>query len=202
MELKEAIEKRYSVRGFTDEPVPVDILAELVRRAGLAPSINNAQPWKFLVLRDKEKIGELSNIVRDKVQRTFADRRQNIQKTVEYFTTIFEKAPALIFVASSSYAAISDVGDKDSHDVINEMRQFPDIQSVGAAVENMLLSAVDLGYGACWLSGLMIARDQIEQFLKVEPSLRLVTAVAVGKPQGTQAAKDKKPIEEIFQLLD
>ena len=122
MELKEAIEKRYSVRGFTDEPVPVDILAELVRRAGLAPSINNAQPWKFLVLRDKEKIGELSNIVRDKVQRTFADRRQNIQKTVEYFTTIFEKAPALIFVASSSYAAISDVGDKDSHDVINEMR--------------------------------------------------------------------------------
>lgn len=66
----------------------------------------------------------------------------------------------------------------------------------------MLLSAVDLGYGACWLSGLMIARDQIEQFLKVEPSLRLVTAVAVGKPQGTQAAKDKKPIEEIFQLLD
>ena len=202
MELKEAIEKRYSVRGFTDEPVSVDILAELVRRAGLAPSINNAQPWKFLVLRDKEKIGELSNIVRDKVQRTFADRRQNIQKTVEYFTTIFEKAPALIFVASSSYAAISDVGDKDSHDVINEMRQFPDIQSVGAAVENMLLSAVDLGYGACWLSGLMIARDQIEQFLKVEPSLRLVTAVAVGKPQGTQAAKDKKPIEEIFQLLD
>jgi nitroreductase len=50
MELKEVIEKRVSIRTFTDEPVAVSDIKEIIKRAGLAPSINNSQPWKFIAI--------------------------------------------------------------------------------------------------------------------------------------------------------
>ena len=202
MTLKEALEKRYSARKFTDESIPVDVLKELVRRAGLAPSVNNSQPWKFLVVRNKEKITEISNLVRNKIEDTFLAHPQNVQKTVEYFSTIFENAPAVIFVASESYSAIADDGTEEFHEKLNKDRRFPDIQSIGAAVENLLLSAVDLGYGACWLSGMMIASAEIEDYLEVHSPLQLVTAVAVGKPPGTPIMREKISLGEIFQLVD
>ena len=202
MELNTAIETRTTVRKFSSETVPVSDLKEMVKAAGLAPSVNNSQPWKFIAVTNKKMIGKISNLVRDKVQNTLADRPQNIQKTVEYFSTLFENAPVVIFVASESYNAIADKGAEEAHAALNEMRQYPDIQSIGAAVENILLSAVDLGLGACWLSGLMIAREEIENTLDIEQPLQIVTAVAIGKVKGEPQKRDRKSLDEIFQLVD
>jgi nitroreductase len=88
------------------------------------------------------------------------------------------------------------------HEEINKMRRFPDIQSLGAAVENLLLSAVDLGYGACWLSGLMVARYELESLFNINPPLELMTAIAVGTPDGNPRIREKKSLDEIFQLID
>ena len=53
MDLKQSIEKRTSIRNFTEEKVPVEDLKELVRRGALAPSVNNYQPWKFYAILRK-----------------------------------------------------------------------------------------------------------------------------------------------------
>jgi nitroreductase len=201
MNLNETIEKRHSVRKFLADPVPVDHLKEMVRHAGLAPSVNNAQPWQFIAVTNKDKIAEMAEIVHKKVQELFADSdKENVAKTVEYFSTVFEQAPAVILVAEEPYKAIAD--DIMDHEKINDMRRRPDIQSLGAAVENLLLSAVELGYGACWLSGLMVARPELEALFAIKAPLELMTAIAVGKPDGEPRKREKKPVDEIFQLID
>ena len=48
------VEKRRSIRDFSDEPVPMDVLDECIRAAGLAPSGANRQPWSFVVVTDPE----------------------------------------------------------------------------------------------------------------------------------------------------
>ncbi len=80
------------------------------------------------------------------------------------------------------------------------MRGYPDIQSIGAAVQNLLLAALDIGYGTCWLSGPVVAREEIEACLDIQTPWRLAAMVAVGKPFGNATQREKKPIEEIFEL--
>ena len=201
MDLKTAIEKRYSVRKFKTDPVPVEDIKELVRRAGLAPSVNNSQPWHFIALTNRAKIAEIADIVHDKVKTFFAETgKANVAKTVEHFSTVFENAPVVVFVANEPYMAIAD--EVIDHSRINEIRRHPDIQSIGAAIENFMLSAVDLGYGACWLSGLMVARKELEALLDIAAPLELVAAIALGIPDGESSGRGKKSLDEIFTLVD
>lgn len=204
MELQQAIEKRHTVRRFTAQEISPEILRELVRRAGMAPSINNAQSWKFIVVTNKPLIAELSACVHKRIHQLFSDTgKENLLKTVDHFSTVFEQAPAVIFVATQPYKALADDlhSVTISHEALNEMRRHPDLQSVGAAVQNLLLSAVDLNLGSCWLSGLMVARIELEKLLHIEKPWELITAVAIGQPAGEAKAKERKPVEEILELI-
>jgi len=55
MEVLEAIRKRWSVRSYSNEPVPDEIVSRLLEAARLAPSAMNYQPWRFIVVRSVEK---------------------------------------------------------------------------------------------------------------------------------------------------
>lgn len=59
----EAIEKRFSVRHYKDQPVEEDKLAEVLEAARLAPSGCNLQPWKLVVLRDRSTIRSMVHAI-------------------------------------------------------------------------------------------------------------------------------------------
>jgi nitroreductase len=209
MELKEAIKKRASVRLFTDEKVPLEDIKEMITRASLAPSINNSQPWKFIAITNRELIKNMSSVVQNKVQQIFphGNLKANIlvQNKVAKFSTFFMDAPLVIAIIMTPYeAAVDDLlsGTALTHDDINKMRNYPNIQSIGAAIENLLLTSVDLGYGACWLSGLLIARNELEKLLDVQPPLSLAAFVAVGKPKESVRQREKKLLEDIFEIRE
>ncbi|NTW25004.1 MAG: nitroreductase family protein [Lentimicrobium sp.] len=206
MELVQTIENRASVRSFTAEKIKPEDLKELVRRAGLAPSINNSQPWKFVVVTNhellkkmaeavSESIGNLPVIDKEDANRSFLSR-------IEWYSTFFEDAPALIALLMKPYVSVLEKGVELSHDEIERMRNHPDMQTAGAAVQTILLSAIDLGYGACWMSAPMIAKQALEKLLKVEDPFKLVTFVAIGKPFGAPARKAKKALSEIIEIID
>jgi nitroreductase len=62
MDVKEAIEKRNSIRRYEDKPVPESMLLNVLEAARLAPSGHNSQAWKFIVVRDDEKRQELGRL--------------------------------------------------------------------------------------------------------------------------------------------
>jgi nitroreductase len=71
MELKAVIEKRASIRMFSNEQVSTDHIKEMIRRAGLAPSINNSQPWGFIAITNHEILDKMGSIVQKKVLEYF-----------------------------------------------------------------------------------------------------------------------------------
>ncbi len=191
MELKEAIEKRTSIRSFSDESIPVKDLREMVRRAGLAPSVNNYQPWEFILIVNKDLMEEIADLISEKYDEfpfNNSEISSNVRKQVEWYSTFFTGAPALIAVVLKEYKSVMEKGTSVSHDEINRMRNYPDIQSTGACIQNLLLSAVDMGYGGCWLSGPLIAKEEIEKKLNIEAPSQLLSFVTIGKP-----SKDFKP---------
>ncbi len=58
----EMILKRRSVREYKDEEIPSEVLMKVLEAASWAPSSKNSQPWEFIIIRDKEKLGKLANV--------------------------------------------------------------------------------------------------------------------------------------------
>lgn len=205
MELKKVIENRASVRAFTNEEIPLTDLKEMIRLASLAPSANNYQPWKFIVVRNKEVLNKLAIKVSGKIAElpeNLSKASKNVKSQVEWFATFFQDAPALVALAMENYETVLEKGVNLSHEEINRMRNYPDIQSAGACIQNLLLAAVDMGYGACWLSAPMIAKQDIESILKIKEPFHLIAFVAVGKPDRPIVPKEKKPVDDIIEWID
>lgn len=204
MELKKAIETRASVRQFTSEPVSLTDIKEMVRLASLAPSVNNYQPWQFIAITNKELMNRMGNAIREKIK-SFPENQSkyaaNVKKQVEFFATFFEDAPALVALCMSEYETVLEKGVELTHDEVNLLRNSPDLQSAEACIQNLLLAAVDLGYGACWMSAPMMAKKELEALLDITEPLKLVSFVAMGRPTKAVLPRNKKPIDEMFRII-
>ena len=205
MELKAAIEARTSVRIFTDEKVRLSDIKEMVRLAGLAPSVNNFQPWRYIAITNKELLGRMADIVAKKIQDLPSSRSiasKNIINQVTWFSTFFKDAPVVLILITKPYATVLESGVELSHDEINIIRNYPDIQSAGASIQNILLAAVDMGYGACWLSGAMFAREELEKMLNIKAPEKMLAFVVIGKPRSEHKPKEKPNLAESMEIID
>jgi len=75
--------------------------------------------------------------------------------------------------------------------------------SAAAAIENLLLAAHSLGYGACWLRVPFMAKDELESLLEVRPPWELIALVPVGVPASDPLPprRERKRLEEITTFL-
>ena len=204
MELKDAIQNRASVRSFTNEPVNPDDLKEMVRRAGLAPSENNHQPWKFYAITNKELLVKLAQSVTRKIREIPASESKYaylVKSQMELSATFFKQAPSVIALVMTPSETIWEKGINIPHDELKKMHNYPDLQSAGAAIQNILLTAVELGYGACWMSSPLTARKELENSLGIQEPWSLTAFVAVGKSALEAGHSNKKSLEEIFELI-
>jgi nitroreductase len=210
MEFRDVVEKRVSVRQFRKDPVPPADVHEMVRLASLAPSPNNQQPWRFIAVTRSSLLRDMAEAVRARVRAMLpgpgSDDARRAAQRVEWFSTFFEEAPLVVAVARQPYTTVINVALADSPTSgadINAMRGHPDVQSVGAAVEHLLLAATEMGYGSCWLSGPLVAREALESLLGIEAPQQLAALVAVGMPAIVAAAgHDRKPLGELLLSIE
>ncbi len=71
---REVLEQRRSVRFFSQDPVPCELIAEIVRAAGTAPSGANKQPWRFVAVQDPTLKRQI-RLAAEEEERAFYDRR-------------------------------------------------------------------------------------------------------------------------------
>lgn len=204
MELKVAIEARTSVRNFRIDPVDMNDIKEMVRLAGLAPSVNNYQPWRYIAITRKDLLQKMAEMVAEKIDQipaTHSVAALNIKKQVTWFSTFFKEAPVLLVLVTRPYETVLESAVELSHDEINLLRNYPDIQSAGASIQNILLSAVDMGYGACWMSGAMFARTEIEEMLHIQSPEKALAFVVVGRPKGEHKPKPKPNLADTMEWI-
>ena len=119
MELTEVIEKRRSIRKFSDKPVSRGILEELIKAAALAPTASNLQAWRFFVADDPK-------LVRD----------------IDSFSPGLSGKPPVIIAIASDLAEVERRGSKNS-------LVYGLMMDASMAAENLMLKAADLGLGTC-----------------------------------------------------
>jgi nitroreductase len=182
---------------------------QMIEIAKMAPSGSNSQPWHFIWIRSPKKIKKIGKIVTEKLaelQARYQDVKSDKSEKPERITglSFFAKAPSIVCVLRGKYKNRLDHLLEYTDPVGYEIRKTiinPSLQSVAAATTTFLLAADILGYGACWMTGPLIAKDEIENFLKVEEPFELVALIPLGLAKKIPSKPKRKPFKEIVTII-
>jgi nitroreductase len=209
MDLFDAIKGRKSIRRFKQTPVPDEDIKKVLDAGRLAPSANNTQPWKFIVIEDRALLKKMAEAVREMIDRMipFAESEKQAQRLAAYkgtYYTFFENAPVVIAVCMEGYDAGTDqllARMGYAPEEIKRLRPLPGLQSVSAAIEHMLLAVHALGYGSCWMTGPLVAQEAFEKLLGFGKESQIAAILPVGVPDEDPPARSRKPLEEKVKFI-
>jgi len=219
VELKDAIFARRSIRDFQTEPVPRELIKEILEAGIRAPSNSNRQPWEFLVITGESLKGlklEIEEAMRSgrggaRELKTWDDNwempEDGNRRATQLMRGLVESAmkagiKAKDFIQSNfrffnAPCVILVLMDKGYG--------YGSLVSIGAAIENILLRAYDLGLGTCWM---MIPLEYDYVFRKrfnIPEKKYLVSVIAVGYPSDSKvnefrSARDS--LENVVKFYD
>lgn len=206
------IYNRKSIRNFKDTPIPKEDLMEMIKAGTYAPSPKHQQNWHFVVLQNKEMINQMAQLVRDshenigKLAKNEKDFKRHMS-VINYYTC-FKNAPAVVVVYGCPYQMIECkiLAENDAPSDVLEVLQSPQsgAQAIGAAAQNILLAATQMGYGSCYMTGPTHAKREIESLIGFEKEgYELMAMIALGEAEeNTPAQPPRKPLEEVLTLID
>lgn len=196
MELTQVVEQRRSIRKFREDPFPDGMIEQLLDAARLAPSGSNIQPARFVVVKSP------------------AVRKKLGTSTPYKFIT---RAP-VIFVCCADRASLATRDQR-----VGELREtgaFVDIEmdptnlqaytaaqmddfaareylsmNVAIAIEHVVLRAVDLGLGSCWIG--RFDRDRAREVLELGDDIQIVALLPVGYPGQSPPRRPRIPLDQM-----
>lgn len=170
MNVLDAISGRRSIRAFRNIPVEKEKVETLLKAATFAPSEGNLQSWKFFVVHNDEK------------KREFARAAGN-QRFVS-------EAPVVIVVCVD-LEATAPYGARG--------KTLYCLQTSGAAIQNILLTAHSMELGTCWVGA--FREEEVARTLALPQHLRPVAIIPVGYPAENPGMRKRKPLEEVVRYI-
>jgi nitroreductase len=169
----QVVDSRYSVRDFdATVDVPPETVDRILRAAVRAPSAGNRQPWHFYVVRDPA------------VQQGLA--------SAAYGQEFVAQAPVVIVVCADAEQSAGRYGQRG--------RELYCLQDTAAAAGIILLAAVAVGLGSCWVG----AFDELRaaRVLDLDYHLRPIAILPIGKPAGAlSTGTARQPLQAVVSHI-
>ena len=187
MDLYEAIKGRRSIRKFRPDPIPREVLQRVLEMAIWAPSGMNLQNWYFVVMTGERKQGLVEIVssgyhhIEPVLKEVFAEKPEVLTFTSRFFKRL-GGAPVLVF---AYYEPTKE-------------RPETSVQTVAAAIQNLLLAAHADGLGACWMTGPVHVGKQINEFLGIHDKT-LVAVIPMGYPDESPPAPKRKLNRVVYE---
>ena len=192
--LLEAMATTPAMRRLRPDPVPLPVLASVVEMATMAPSGEDRQPWRFVVVTDGTLVAELG--------RLYAGTFEVVEPMVrDLLPPAMHRSVAHLAAAFGSCPAVIVVGGVDAPPA-----EAPSVLhatwygSLFPAVQNVLLAARAHGLGTTLTTLLVARQDEVRSLLAIPGDVTLVAAVPVGYPEGRFARPVRRPVAEVASL--
>lgn len=193
--MNNAIFNRRSIRKYKDIAISRDIIEDVIRAGMLAPSSKNRQPWKFVVVSGMAKEEMLSAMMkgleRERYEPLLPDSRQHLHGA-EYTMNILCQSPVTIFILNTEGLSLSCplTAEERIYEICNA-------QSIGAAIENMTLTATSLGLGSLWICDTYFAYRELCDWLDIEGEL--FGAMTLGYADEQPQPRPRKTLDEVVE---
>lgn len=176
MDFLHLINKRQSVRKFTNHPIATHDLLQCIEAARLAPSASNGQPWSFIITQKEPLKTKLAHAT---------------WSTILPFNRFVDHAPVIITIVMETTKEITRVASW------LKKRDFP-LLDAGITAEHLCLQATELGIGTCMLG--WFNERKVKKILNIPSKQRIAIMIAMGYPplNYSQRKKIRKPMEAIL----
>jgi coenzyme F420-0:L-glutamate ligase/coenzyme F420-1:gamma-L-glutamate ligase len=193
--LLEIIQTRRSIRRYTAEPVPPEVMERLLSAAIWAPSAHNRQPWRFAALTAPGTKERLARAMGDRLR---ADRLADgddpevVRRDAERSHARLTQSPVVIAVCLT----MADM-DKYPDERRSRAEYLMAVQSVAMAVQNLLLAAHAEGLGACWMCAPLFCPDVVRTTLGLPEAWEPQALITLGYPANGGKPTQRKSLEVV-----
>jgi nitroreductase len=164
MELFDAIASRSSAKVLAEPGPTPEHLQRLLEAAARAPDHGRLKPWRFIAVNGTAReafANAVAEARRDQIP-TFTDEQMELEREK------IRRSPSILVAGCA---------------VRRDIAKVPEIEqviAVGAAVENLLLAANDLGYAAMWKTGPAAYSAKVKAAVGLAPDDHIVAIVHLG----------------------
>ena len=173
MALFDLLKHRKSIRDFLDRPVERKKIMMCLEAARLAPSACNSQPWKFIVVDDrqlKDKLGDAAF------------------RGIYSMNSFCKMASVLVVVVSEKSKFLARIGG-----MFRGTKYY--LIDIGVAIEHFVLQAEDLGLGTCWIGWFNVRA--VKSVLEIPHRKKIDILIALGYREKTRSEHSREPIDKI-----
>ncbi|MDD3392775.1 MAG: nitroreductase [Bacilli bacterium] len=177
METLDDILKRRSIRKYKDEAISDEVVSKILYYGTKAPSAHNKQPWQFVVVKDKDIIKQIADLMITK-----AKLEEKVNGTIIATANTMKEAPILILVFNK----------------YNDYKLINNMLSIGACIQNMLLAATSYGLGSLWIRNTVIVQEEIKEMFQ-KKDMTLASVVSLGIADEEPKERPRIALEEIIE---
>jgi nitroreductase len=187
-----------AIRRYRDEPVPEDVLRDILFAATRAPSGSNRQPFRFLVLTDGPKAAEAKAMIGRAARAAWETKRiadgydrgtgadgaspkAKMARTMQAYVDGLDRVPVLILPCLIRHRRPNSVEGA----------------SVYPACQNLLLAARALGYGGVMTIWNLLVDAELRALLTIPDDVLVAATVTIGRPRGRQGPVRRRPLQEL-----
>ena len=175
MPLLDLLKYRKSVRDFLDTPVEQEKIMLCLEAARVAPSACNSQPWKFIIVDDRE--------LKQKLCKTALSGLYSMN-------SFCETAPVIVAVVSEKSKFLATIGG-----MFRGTKYY--LIDIGIACEHFILQAEDMGLGTCWIG--WFNEQAVKSVLNVPHDKKIDVLIALGyyDRESLSTENNREPIDKI-----
>lgn len=196
----ERMQKRRTVREYSSEPVPFELIENAIATAGRAPSGANQQPWTFVVISDADIKRKIRHAAEEEEKESYENRMSDewlealAPLGTDWHKPHLEDAPYLIVVFGQSYGYTTDPATGTQ----KKLKHYYVSESVGIAV-GLLLASLHLA-GLATLTHTPSPMGFLREILSRPENERAYVVIPVGFPAEDAEVPDitKKPLTDIL----
>lgn len=192
---QEFLRSRLSIRRFSTEPVPAQVIERIIETATYAPSAHNRQPWRFAVVTDTSAKSDLAEAMGAEFRRDL----ENDGLASEEIEGRIAKSRSRIGAAPVVVVLCMDFSDMDMYP--DAGRQIAErtmaLQSVSMAGLQLLLAAHAEGLGGVWSCGPLFARETVTQVLGLPAAWEPQGMLLLGHPAEEPTARPRRPLQDV-----
>ena len=189
--------ERKSIRKYKDTDVSKRDIEQILKAGIYAPSAKNRQPWKYYVYTGRKKDNLLDcmelGLIRERTGNKLLPNSQHGLSDAFNTLRIMREAPVLIIIENKN--GMSPYVEISADDRITEIC---DTLSIGASVQNILLTATELGYGTLWVANTCFAYNELLEFIDIKG--QLVGAISLGIANENPAPRPRKDFIDVVEF--
>jgi len=200
MELLEAIQSRRSIRKFKSNEVPDEVIRELLDAARLAPSGSNLQATRFVVIKspaERMKLKEctpLPFVAHAPVIIACCIDKEAMGNTLVRYRELME-AQAFVGTPLDDPTLMEAAAKRRSSMDQSTIKAYLTLNAA-IAIEHIVLRAVDLGLGSCWI--MMFDSAKTKSMLQLDDRYDVVALLPIGYPDQSPAARPRLPLGDLI----